>query len=245
MNHAPAARLFHFNQQFSDKDLYWKGSDTEALFKQNLKDPAARRRLEEHGWDQSGSIHYRYNSEGFRDEPFDDRPCGLAFGCSFTEGVGVRIEHTWPRRLTERTGLYFWNLGVGGAAVDTIYRFFNHYIDRFRPKAVILCHPPMYRMEYVVNDHVIRTVSPTAPELDSRHPFAPYLKNYFLHDLNSMLNFEKNMRLLEYIAAARGLVFMHAPMIDQDCAARDLMHPGPRSLDRWAEIMADQIKNKY
>jgi hypothetical protein len=146
--------------------------------------------------------------------------------------------------LTERTGLYFWNLGVGGAAMDTIYRFFDHYIDRLQPKAVVLCHPPMARMEYVVNDHVIRTVSPTAPELDS-HLFSPYLKNYFLHDLNSVLNFEKNMLLLEYIAAARGVAFVHAPIVEHDCAARDLMHPGPGSLDRWAEIMADQIKNKY
>lgn len=128
--------------------------------------------------------------------------------------------------------------------MDTIYRLFDHYIDRLRPKIVVLCHPPAVRMEYVVNDHVIKPVSPTAPELDE-HPFSPYLKNYFLHDLNSELNFQKNMRLLELIAAARSLPFVHAPMIDHNCSARDLQHPGARALDQWAEMITHRIQNKY
>jgi len=99
-------------------------------------------------------------------------------------------------------------------------------------------------MEYVVNEHVIRTVSPTTRELGD-HPFSPYLKNYFLHDLNSVLNFEKNIRLLQLIADARGLTFVHAPMIDHNCSARDLRHPGAQALDQWAEMITHRIPNKY
>lgn len=236
-------RLFHFNRQFSGQTVAWKGADSFELYQINIQDADRLARLQHWGWNQSNCITYRYNSEGFRTEEFDSRPCGLAFGCSFTEGVGVREQDTWPSRLTERSGLWFWNLGIGGAALDTIYRLFEHYIELLRPKIVVVCHPPQARCEYAVNDHVIRTVGVNSPEVND-HIFANFFKHYFLRDLNSEINWEKNLRLLEYIAQARGLPLIHAPM-ESDCEARDLQHPGPGCLDSWAEMINSQMQNKY
>lgn len=232
---------WHRNRCYGGHTRYWTQPDSEQHFARNMEDPESRATLVKLGWDQPGCITYRYNSHGFRDEEFDDRPCGLAFGCSITEGVGIDQASTWPARLTHLMGIHVWNLGVGGTGMDTVYRLFDHYINLLRPRFVAVACPPWVRFEYVLSDQEIRTVSPQFNQ--TNEPLDAYFKQYFSNDLNSATNFHKNLRLLRLAAAERGLPFAWGYAMT-DCMARDLRHPGRNWQDNFAQSMARQLQAK-
>ena len=124
----------HFNQQFASTTQLWNGTDSENNFKKNCAVPESRQILEESGWLVPESLTYKFNSEGFRDDEFDQQPAGLAIGCSHTQGVGIKNEHTWPSQLQSMMGQKIWNLGVGGAALDTCYRLLEYWINHLNVK---------------------------------------------------------------------------------------------------------------
>lgn len=240
----PNLRLYYRGRGRAGLVTEFTGLDTRELFQSNMQNPQTRRQLEQLGWDQPGVITYQYNREGFRDQEFDDRVCGLAFGCSHTEGVGIDETSTWPRQLTAITGLYFWNLGLGGTCLDTIYRLFEHFVDRFRPKLAVICHPPHQRFEYV--DSGTKIAIAHAWHHDLNPPmYQPFIKNYFAEDLNSELNAEKNLRLLELMAHNKSLPLFHYKVLQVDGQARDLLHAGQQANREFAEHIAKDIENKY
>jgi hypothetical protein len=86
--------------------LQWLPSDTEELFIKNKE-----KRLEElktGGW-LNTEIEYSFNNYGFRSEEFDTTPSILYLGCSFTVGIGLRIEHTWPYLVSTAMNLKCFN----------------------------------------------------------------------------------------------------------------------------------------
>ena len=54
--------------------------------------PFYREYFRERGWDRPEAITYKFNSEGFRCEEFDDSPCLVALGCSFTFGNALPVD---------------------------------------------------------------------------------------------------------------------------------------------------------
>ena len=76
-----------------------------------------------------------------RDEEFDDRPAGIALGCSYTEGVGVPEHTTWGNGLGRMLGMHMWNLGVGGGSLDTVFRVLEYWLPKLTPKFVAICIP--------------------------------------------------------------------------------------------------------
>lgn len=244
-------RLYYRHKSRARTVTDFAGTDTKRLFMQNMEDVKNRPLLQQLGWDRPGVISYQYNSEGFRDQEFDERPCGLALGDSFTEGVGIDEISTWPRQLSAITGLYFWNLGLGGTCFDTIYRLFEHFVDRLRPKLVVICHPPHDRFEYADSSTTIAIAH--AWHHDWIPPmYQPFIKNYFAEDFNSILNAEKNVRLLELISAKRGLPLFHYDNLRGlelasvgYAAARDLLHSGRQANLEFAQWIAKDIENKY
>lgn len=235
---------YHINCQFKNTTQLWSGSDQEERYLKNLSNLTKREILEKLGWTKSNCITYSYNSHGFRNHEFDNRTCGLAFGCSFTEGVGVDKTHSWPDQLSNLTGLHFWNLGIGGCAMDTVFRIFEFYIDLLNPKIVILLKPPRWRVEYADDkDHYeIESVNSDSPDT--------FLKKWFTYDVNSELNTKKNYLALKTICQERSLPFFaFCPFTDLGGTgphdARDLAHPGIESHRRFAKNIYNFIDNKY
>jgi len=111
---------------------YWSGSDSEQTYHGHLKNPGHRKLLEKYEWIDT-HIEYRANRQSFRADEFDNRPCGLSLGCSFTRGIGLHENQVWPSVLSTLSGLHFWNLGVGGGAMDTCTRLLDYYISKLRP----------------------------------------------------------------------------------------------------------------
>ena len=215
----------HDNWAYRDKISFWSGSDYEEKFKLNLTDPVTEALLKQYQWIEPGCITYQFNSYGFRDQQFDNRDCGLAFGCSFTQGVGVAEQDTWPRLLSEMLGIHVWNLGIGGCALDTIYRISEYYINMIKPKFVVLLVPPPWRVECAMSNIDFEILLPNTLSANNAGSF---VKNWFANEVNSILSKQKNIQALSYICqgASVPLYMLDTQELGNDYQARDLLHPG-------------------
>lgn len=75
---------------------------------------------------------------GARDDGIDgQRPYAVCVGDSFTYGLKVPIEKTWPERLELKTGRDFTNLGVPGYSSLSGLRMLSKYGLKLRPKIAI------------------------------------------------------------------------------------------------------------
>jgi len=92
------------------------------------------------GTDEQFSYEWETDSNGFKNPPEIGalkEADVVAIGDSFTEGMGVPIEDTWPSLLTQK-GYVTYNLGVQGYAPIQFEGLMREYGIYFRPKYVIL-----------------------------------------------------------------------------------------------------------
>ena len=180
-------------------------------------------------------ITYKYNSQGFRDDEFDQQPAGIALGCSHTQGVGIHAAHAWPGQLQRMLGQKIWNLGVGGAALDTCYRLLEYWIENLNVKFVVCAVPFISRYEVFNNNW--SNILPSMPlEINNLDWLVGYQKNYLLYDQNGELNQRKNIQVMQYICDKHGVPFYYDLMkgfVDEKLA-RDLQHCGADTQERLA-----------
>lgn len=205
----------------------WTGTDSKINFDENIKDASKSKIIHAMGFDKPGCITYTYNSRGFRDREFDNESSGIALGCSFTKGVGIPAEHTWPTQLSNLLKTNIWNLGVGGGSLDTAYNLLEHYLDELNVQFVVLCVPPMNRFEFFRNEEPMRIMG--------NHLVAYYqlydsfTKEWFATEKNSLINRRKNLLAMQQMCHQRSIPFYHL-YVDTDFtfdrAARDCLHAG-------------------
>src|SRR5882762_5127353 len=103
---------------------------------------------------------YRFNSLGFRGEEFDPAARLKIFvsGCSYTFGLGVQHEESWPtllkKRLADRRGVpsdqaNLQNFSQVGASNEYIARTIIRQCDRVRPDLAIIAFTHRERTEYL------------------------------------------------------------------------------------------------
>ncbi len=230
----------HFNQQFASTTQLWNGTDSENNFKKNCAIPESRKILEELGWLVPESLTYKFNSEGFRDDEFDQQPAGLAIGCSHTQGVGIKNEHTWPSQLQSMMGQKIWNLGVGGAALDTCYRLLEYWIKHLNVKFVICVVPGISRYEICTENNWTNFV----PTSEIRPYLEGYHREYLMYDQNSIVNRQKNLYAMKYICYLHQVPFYYDLLDDFEhhSNARDLQHRGGSSYQLIANKFFNSIK---
>ena len=85
-------------------------------------------------------ISYSINSKGFRDSEWPDNLDDVVWclGDSFTKGVGVPFEHTWPSILQTISKKRCINLGINGAANRLILNIAKQIISEHNPKYMII-----------------------------------------------------------------------------------------------------------
>lgn len=134
------------------KARYWNpncnkfsGTDSEEAFRKNLlKMPS--------DWKyRTKEIEYNVNSLGYRTKEFDQIDHSnffIAYGCSFTFGVGLAEDEMWTTTLAEELGMDCFNLGMGGSGMDYAYLNTLTYLKNtsIRPKFVALQCPEPARM---------------------------------------------------------------------------------------------------
>ena len=223
----------HYNSENAGKILKWSGTDNKETFNNNYSDPANRDFLNSYL-----DIEYNYNSHGFRTDEFDCRPAGLAFGCSYTEGVGLRYNETWPALLANKLSMHLWNLGVGGASSGTIYRLLSYYLNDKKLdltiKFVAINIPPKSRFEYfdgIIDDFAV--VSPGNINDFVYFKNDNFLKHWFLNDINSDLDEEKSLLAIQFLCVTHNLPLVITYSTDDKYCknvskhkARDLQHHG-------------------
>lgn len=231
----------HRLQQWRSRVLRWEGTDSQELFDRRMTLSEPREQLEKFGWSDPDCISYSFNSQGFRDDEFNNDPAGLALGCSFTQGVGIDLDSTWHRQLSNMLDMRIWNLGVGGSATDTAYRLAEYWITHLNVKFVTMCVPDAHRFEiWRYGIPLALTHNNTSlPELND------FKKVYWGDDQNSNINQTKNLLAIKQLCAQAGVPFYylfvrtHWRNVDP---ARDLVHSGRESNKMFAEDMHNLIK---
>lgn len=232
----------HLRSDLADQTVKWVPGDSEEWYRKNRADPKQSALLDAAGWTDE-SIEYRYNHQGFRSCQFDDRPCAIAIGCSLTEGVGLRLDQTWPHILGAKLGIQIWNLGVGGAGTATNLRILQHYLPLLRPRFVVHCVPSQFRFEYRNEWNMFTNVLPAT--IDSCGSEAHhFFRVWFGQDDNSHNYHHAHVMAIKWICHEQAVPY-HALSMDAlpfDRIARDLLHPGVKSQVRFAERMYDIMK---
>ena len=88
------------------------GQDTQKAFDQKMSNGKHKKKLSLLGWDKN-EIKYQYNSENFRSIEFISPHDAIAcFGCSHTEGEGIRQEYRWSEFVAKTLNLKCYNFGI-------------------------------------------------------------------------------------------------------------------------------------
>ena len=241
IKYVPAIPLLGFFP--CNQTLRWSGMDSELLFKKHCQDPDKKRILEEQGFLNPDCITYSYNHQGFRCDSFDDRPAGIALGCSFTEGVGIPLNNTWPTVLSELLGQHIWNLGAGGGALDTCFRVLDYYIDILNVKFVILCSPHHWRFEFFDKNDKPRTFIGGHLDTEKHRGFA---EEWMTSDLNINTNAQRNILAMKWRCQEKNIPFFELKNnenLQKDALGRDLAHPGIEANKKFAHLCYEKIKN--
>jgi hypothetical protein len=206
----------------------WSGTDTLENFKNN---PDKKYSIED--------VSYKYNKHGFRTKNLEEyvgKKVNIALGCSFTEGVGLPEHEVWPSLVEQATDLPMINLGLGGAATDTVARILTNVADMFDVQTVYILWPPYARFEYFECSEGLLVMS--AGEATVEHVWN-------LDEFNSLQRYYKNKFIVDTVAKLHGftvvsqswdqfdLIFREQPLTH----ARDGKHPGAPS----QKIIADRF----
>lgn len=118
------------------------GTDSEELYNKNLNENSNHPDFSKY---LDSPISYVRNSLGHRSCELDfikstKKPYILVVGDSFTEGQGLHYEETYGSKLSVKTGLPVYNLGLAGTGIDTMLHnlvaFRNHMAQS--PKILVV-----------------------------------------------------------------------------------------------------------
>ena len=101
-----------------------------------------------------GPVLYDFNKLGYRHGSHLDYRGDeiLAVGDSFTLGLGVNREHTWPEQLSQLLDYPVLNFSMNGASNDWIARKTELLLKYFRPRCVIVHYSFTHRRENTRTD---------------------------------------------------------------------------------------------
>lgn len=154
------------------------------------------------GVDETNEILYSLNSLGYRDREFRGRENRSIWCCGHSDsvGVGVKEAETWPRLLSEMTGIDCLNLAVAGAGWDTVTRVLLSGLKVYQPRIIVVIEPPDARREFI-GDSKSQLVLPSLPEKN-----LPYKDFYRQRDYeNNNHNRERNQQALINLCEARSI----------------------------------------
>lgn len=108
-------------------------------------------------WDSDNSelVTYLFNDYGYRASydytPLLDSDKIICIGCSFTEGIGLLEEETWPYLLSKKIGLPYLNLGTAGGSSGYVVWQIMNVIKNIQTKNIFVLSPPSDRF-FELND---------------------------------------------------------------------------------------------
>jgi hypothetical protein len=234
---------YHLYQNHRAEVLQWNGTDNLQTFKFNTSDPEKRDCLEKNGWLAPDCISYSFNTTGFRDDEFTKEDSILALGCSFTQGMGVDLENTWPRLLSNMMSMRVWNLGIGGSSADTAYRMAEYWLNHLNVKYVTMLVPDIDRFEICWWPGQIKVIRHNDSDPVSDKIFV-YKKIYWSNEENGKINRNKNLWAIKQLCTEKQISFRYQfkDRWDNIDYGRDLEHWGRQSNKLIAEKIYNSLK---
>lgn len=99
--------------------------------------------------DNSNLVDYKFNDYGYRAsfdyEPLLDDKKIICIGCSFTEGIGLSEEETWPYLLSKKIGLPYINLGLAGGSQGYVMWQIMNVLNNIQQNNIFVLSPPTGR----------------------------------------------------------------------------------------------------
>jgi len=222
-------------KNIANTEVEWLRMDSKERFTEHLK--TRKDDLQKYGWLDT-KFTYKFNKDGFRSIEFMQNPDIMFLGCSYTLGIGLPVECTWPDIVTKALNIKSVNLGIGGGAIDTFFRISLHWINKLKPKTVVLYVPFKERLEIIRNNGYIYL---------SSHYFEQYnvfLEDWFANRENSYFNYLKNVLAIKQVCQDNNtklIVFDETP--ERIDFARDLSHPGVETNKLIAQIALKHIES--
>jgi len=217
--------------------LYWIPSDSQENFQKNSEDPVKYQLLVDRGWHTPTAIPYVINKHGFRCDEFENNVENIVtLGCSFTMGIGLPVETTWPFLVSQALDLKLYNLSWPGSSADTCFRLAKYWLPLLKPSVVCMLTPPPVRIEIIDDSNKESPSTTMMPSVNHGHPlFDIFLKTWFLHEENCQLNNLKNQLAIKQLCNELNIKIIVLTVFDEltynptkiDNLARDFTHAGP------------------
>jgi len=124
----------------ANQTISFTGGDEESLFLENLK-------TQPNDWFYKDlEISYTFNNNGHRCKNIEDIDLDnylLFTGCSHTEGVGLRLEDTFPYKVSKALNCDYYNLAMGGTGIDVLEYNLVTWLSKIKkkPKHIIVQWP--------------------------------------------------------------------------------------------------------
>jgi len=231
-----------FKHQFSRMAYYeneWLLPDLESTYQYNFSNNYEK--LEKNGWIDYDTFTYKLNGFGFRFQSIGDKNL-IVIGCSFTFGIGIPFEKTWPYIVANYLGLNCLNLAVPGCSAYSAFRIAYHSLKTITPDMVLFLCPPNDRMP-VLGNLSMYDIGPwvfgsNKKNYEYVNQYAlEYYKEYILFEENLVLQEEMSRLALKQICNQYQIKYLDLYLKDFDFVdlGRDLSHPGILSHAKFAE----------
>lgn len=225
-----------------NKTLNWFGMDSIELLEYNLRN--RRSLLVKHNWIDK-TITYKFNKHGFRGDDFSEDPSIMFLGCSHTFGLGVPLESSWTYRVASALQLKHVNLGWPATSNDTAFRYAYTYLQKVKPKIVVLLSPSVSRTDLIVKDKFVTFLpaapAPTTDTLETR--YNEFYDAWLSSDLNIELNRVKNALAIKQLCEQQQIKFVSHNWENFKFTdlARDLLHFGINTHENVSEVILNLI----
>ena len=128
-----------------EHNVLFTGSDTQESFDNNLK-------TKPNDWYyRTNQISYVRNNNGHRCKNIEELDLDnyiLFAGCSHTEGIGLKLEDTYPYLLSQKLSCDYYNLSIGGTGIDVLNYNLVTWFAKIKkpPKLLIVQWPHIVRL---------------------------------------------------------------------------------------------------
>jgi hypothetical protein len=202
--------------------------------------------LVSNGWLDT-DIEYRINSDGFRCEELLTSKSIMSFGCSYTLGVGLPENYTWPFLVAKYANLANYNLGIAGGSNDTAFRLSQYYIPLIKPEIVLFLSAPEYRLELIKDDNEVRLMHPARSKWSTDPAYQPFYQDWISGETNAVMNLRKNVLAVENMCNQFNIKFIHVHYTEFKRLdfARDLAHYGIRSNKEMADNFTKKLFEEW
>jgi len=220
------------------------GSDSESLFKKNLK------KLPNDWYYRHNKVTYTVNKHHYRCKEFEDIDWAesvVIFGCSYVFGIGIDDEHTISNQLEKIIGRPVINLGAGGSS--TIFSLHNSIILRNgypTPKGIVHLWTDSSRCTFYESDNIKNLGSWNMTKGNLFDSWTADYSNPKTHLVFTAILarqiWDNKTKYYEASFFLETAAYIECDLIKIIDTGRDLMHQGKNTNKNIAELIARKLE---